>query len=250
MATFEQMLAQAEAGQAAPQEATFEELLTQAEAEKSQTAEQVGTNYERMFKKGADQNLATFGASAGAEVARLGDNLMDMVGAMTPERVTERDFARQQQLSSNPNRDFARQQQLSSNPNVDMDSGYAMAGQIGADVAAAIPTAYGATAGVGAAIPAAALRFLPKAGSKLAGLVTALFEGGVVGATQSEAGNRGVNATQAGGTNAVLDTALRALSRGGIRGIGNESKEAKKLLDETEFITGERPFRKQIKLLN
>lgn len=228
MATFEQMLAQAEAEQAAPQEATFEELLTQAEAEESQTAEQVGIDYERMFKKGADQNVASFGASAGAEVARLGDNLMDMVGAMTPERVTERDFARQQQLSANPN--------------VDMDSGYATAGQIGADVMAAIPTAVLATKLGTAAIPAVALRFLPQAGSKLAGLGTALFEGGVVGATQSEAGNRGINATQAGGTNAVLNTALRALSRGGIRGIGNESKEAKKLLDETEFITGERPF--------
>ena len=228
--TLDELLAQQQAEEAAsqPPALSLDDLLAQQQAEKSQTAEQVGTDYERMFKKGAGQNVATFGASAGAEVARLGDNLMDMVGAMTPERVTERDFARQQQLSANPN--------------VDMDSGYATAGQIGADVAAAIPTAAGATAGASAAIPAAALRFLPQAGSKLGGLGTALFEGGVVGATQSEAGNRGTNAAQAGVTNAVLDTALRALSRGGIRGIGNESKEAKKLLDETEFITGERPF--------
>ena len=90
--TLDELLAQQQAEEAAsqPPALSLDDLLAQQQAEKSQTAEQVGTDYERMFKKGAGQNVATFGASAGAEVARLGDNLMDMVGAMTRRRCSGR----------------------------------------------------------------------------------------------------------------------------------------------------------------
>ena len=226
----DELLAQQQAEEAAsqPQAISLDQMLEQQQAEERAPAEEVGRKYERAFKAGPLQNALTAFSSGGAELARIGDNLKDMVGLMPPEEVTARDQARQQELDMNTN--------------VDMDSGYATSGKIGADVAAAIPTAALATKLGAAAIPAVAMKYLPQAGTKLAGLGGALFEGGVVGATQSEAGNRGVNATQAGATNAIVDTALRSLSRGTIRGIGNESKEAKKLLDQAEFKTGERPF--------
>ena len=226
----DELLAQQQAEEAAsqPQAISLDQMLEQQQAEERAPAEEVGRKYERAFKAGPLQNALTAFSSGGAELARIGDNLKDMVGLMPPEEVTARDQARQQELDMNTN--------------VDMDSGYATSGKIGADVAAAIPTAALATKLGAAAIPAVAMKYLPQAGTKLAGLAGALFEGGVVGATQSEAGNRGVNTAQAGATNAIVDTALRSLSRGTIRGIGNESKEAKKLLDQAEFKTGERPF--------
>jgi len=228
--TLDELLAQQQAEEAAsqPPALSLDDLLAQQQAEEAAPAEEVGRKYERMFKKGILQNALTAGVSGGAEIKRIGDNLLDMVGLMSPEEVTARDQARQAELAMGTD--------------IDMDSGWATAGQIGADVAAAIPTAVAATKLAGAAIPAQIVSRLPAVGSKLGGLGTALFEGGVVGATQSEAGNRGVNAGQAGVTNAVLQSTLRALSRGTIRGVGNESDEAKKLLEQTKFKTKERPF--------
>lgn len=228
--TLDELLAQQQAEEAAnqPPALSLDDLLAQQQAEEQAPAEEVGRKYERAFKAGPLQNALTAFSSGGAEVSRIADNLKDMTGLMSPEEVSARDQARQEELAMNTN--------------VNMDSGYATAGKIGADVAAAIPTAVAATKLAGAAIPAQVASRLPAVGSKLGGLGTALFEGGVVGATQSEAGNRGVNATQAGITNAGLQMALRALSRGTIRGVGNESDEAKKLLDQTQYKTGERPF--------
>ena len=68
-------------------------------------------------------------------------------------------------------------------------------------------------------------------------MATALAEGGLVGATQANAGERGRTGATSAGVNAVVDTALRSLSRGAIRGVGMPSAQSKKLKESLDTNT-------------
>lgn len=216
MPTIDELLAQELAIQAQGQvaeEVDLDQLLQQELAQQTVQQEEQGMpNYERVFSQGAGQNARTFGASAGKEVLRIKDNILDMAGIIEPEEAQKRDYDRQLAFKASSA--------------VDPDSGWATGGDIAAKVTAGIPIAL-ATRGAG-------MSALLGSG-RIAGATAAALEGGLVGATQGEVGNRGVDSAQAAGINTILDSSLRALSRGTIRGIGNQSESAKSLTDQIKF---------------
>ena len=178
------------------------------------------------------QRINSFVAGTGNELKRIGRNVADMAGVMSEEDVIAGD------------EEAVRQNLL--NPNVNPDSGYYTGGKVLGDVTAALPI----TAALrGGAVPILA-RALPslaaKAGTSSAitgglsssgAVATALAEGGLVGATQANAGERGRTGATSAGVNAVVDTALRSLSRGTIRGVGIPSAQSKKLRESLDTNT-------------